>query len=176
MVLIKNATLLKTSVDFGEGEAEALDWISPDPNLSLKGAIHCFWQGAKSVLLLHVAIFSIIFHSSLRLLPRVTIKVRFFIDELPWMVWTPSGIVLNFVDGKPHISSKHDHNKKNFWRFRPFSKHAHPLPSIPQIKAMKAEASRRGVVLWQAGVGECRSLGLEKDGLTLWNKNWMNKK
>lgn len=26
----------------------------------------------------------------------------------------PVELFCNFVDGKPHISSKHDHNKKNF--------------------------------------------------------------
>lgn len=74
----------------------------------------------------------------------------------------------NFVDGKPHISSKHDHNKKNFLRksFLPYSKHYHPLPSVPQIKVIKAEASRRSDVL--GGRRESRSLGLEKDGLTFY--------
>lgn len=77
----------------------------------------------------------------------------------------------NFVDGKPHISSKHDHNKKNFSKkkkkrsdFLSYSKHYHSLPSVPQIKVIKTEASRGSHVL--GGRRECRSLGLEKDGLT----------
>lgn len=42
MVLIKNATLLKTSVGFGEGETEDLDQLPRSkPEGSLKGAIQC---------------------------------------------------------------------------------------------------------------------------------------
>lgn len=84
----------------------------------------------------------------------------------------PSGLPVelfcNFVDGKPHISSKHDHNKNDFFKsyFLPYSKHSHPLPSVPQIKVIKAEASRRSDML--PGRRECRSLGLEKDGLTFY--------
>ena len=70
----------------------------------------------------------------------------------------------NFVDGKPHISSKHDRNKNNFLKtdILPDSKHYHPLPSVPQIKVIKAEASGRRNVLW--GGREWRSPGLDKDG------------
>lgn len=81
----------------------------------------------------------------------------------------PVELFCNFVDGKSHISSKHDHNKKNFSPkkrsdFLSYSKHYHSLPSVPQIKVIKTEASRRSHEL--GGRRECRSLGLEKDGLT----------
>lgn len=33
----------------------------------------------------------------------------------------PVELFCNFVDGKPHISSKHDHNKKNFFENELFS-------------------------------------------------------
>lgn len=69
----------------------------------------------------------------------------------------PVELFCNFVDGKPHISSKHDHNKKNFSKkkkrsdFLSYSKHSHSLPSVPQIKVIKTEASRGSHVL---GEGE----------------------
>lgn len=82
----------------------------------------------------------------------------------------PVELFCNFVDGKPHISSKLDHNKKIFFLkrsyFLSYSKHYHSFPSVPQIKVIKAEASGRSDVLW--GRRECRSLGLEKDGLTFY--------
>lgn len=62
----------------------------------------------------------------------------------------PVELFCNFVDGKPHISSKHDHNEMNFLKsyFLLHSKHFHPLPSVSQIKAITAGASRRNNVLW----------------------------
>jgi hypothetical protein len=53
--------------------------------------------------------------------------------------------------------------KKSY--FLPYSKHYHPLPSVPQIKAIIAKTSRRSKGLW--GSRGCRSPGLEKNGLTL---------
>lgn len=106
-----------------------------------------------------MAIFSIIFHSTLRWLPRVTIKVRFFIDDYSDWSGLPVELFCNFVDGKPHISSKHDHNEMNFLKsyFLPYSKHFHPLPGVSQIKAIMAEASN---MLW--GSRECWSPAPEK--------------
>lgn len=66
---------------------------------------------------------------------------------------------------------------KNFFfksYFLLYSKHYHPLPSVPQIKVIKAEASRRSDVPW--GRSECRSLGLEKDGLIFMEYIGTNKK
>lgn len=89
----------------------------------------------------------------------------------------PVELFCNFVDGKPHISSKHDHNKNNFFKsyILPYSEHYHPLPSVPQIKVIKAEASREK----KRALGKERMEvpGTEQRWATfLWNKNWASKK